>query len=930
MKKSFLFLFLFVSANIFAQSSLVPIDTAIRKGVLSNGLTYYIRHNEKPKERAEFHIAQNVGAILELDHQNGLAHFLEHIAFNGSEHFPDKGIINYFESIGVNFGGNINAYTSLDETVYRLSDVPTYREGIIDSALFVLYDWACALTLADEEIDAERGVILEEWRTRANANRRMWKASQAQKYAGSQYAKRDVIGDTAVIKHFEYQALKDYYKKWYGPDLQAIVIVGDIDVDKIERKIIDIFGKIPPRKNRGERPIYYLPENTEPIVSIVTDKEAQNARISLEYKQLAQPDSVRLSYNGYVKMLADNLISTILSYRFDELTQNPKCSYTGAYAAYTNLTKGNDGFYAIVVPKEGRETEALHDLLSELERADRFGFTNSELERAKTDILNGYEKSFNERNNRQNISLTHEYIRNYLEAECIPGIEWEFEAAKQILPIFSQEYLNELVKSYITPQNLIISFQAPEKEEVKLPTKEETLNVLAVVKNRHLDAPIEETIAKNLIEKSPKAGKIKQTAKNDKLGTTEWFLSNGVKVVIKPTEFKKDEILLDAHSWGGMNTIDNIEDLPSAAFAPIIVANNGFGKYSYIDIQKILAGKTVSLRASIMSNMEMLMGNSSVKDFETMLQSIYLYFNEIRQDDEAYKALIEQYKNYVINRENNPKAIFGDSLSMMETCHDKRNIIYDIETLQKVNQQKALKIFKQRFSAANDFTFIFTGNINPDDKNTQKLICTWLGGMKKGATEKLFLRDECSPKGFTQNHFTRKMEVENGTNVIQYITDMPYSLANELNMEVIGKVLDIRYLESVREKEGGSYGVGVRSSVNVFPPQRAKLHIRFDCNPDKQPALLNIIHAEIKNILENGVRADDLQKAKESLLKDYAENIEKNSWWDSALYYYYWCNKDLVNDYRAAVEAVTAETTLETLKKLIAGGNVLEVVMMPE
>ena len=551
--------------TLFAQEAQpLPIDSNVRVGVLSNGLTYYIRHNEKPKQRAEFHIAQAVGAILEEDHQNGLAHFLEHMAFNGTQHFPGKGIINYFESVGVNFGGDINAYTSLDETVYRLSNVPTVRPGIVDSALLVMRDWSAGLSLQGDEIDNERGVIREEWRTGASANRRMWKESNKQKYVGSQYAKRDVIGDTAVINNFSYQALRDYYKKWYGPDLQSIVVVGDINVDSIEAKIKQLWADVPARANRGERPIYPIANNVEPIVSIVTDKEAQQTRIELEYKHDVLPAEAEGTMYAYTLDLFNNLISTILNYRFSEITQNPDASFVGAYGYYGEIVKSKDGFQLIAIPKEGQEKKALNDLLTEAEKVKRFGFTNAELERAKADLLKQYEKIYNERNNRENIAFTSEYIRHYLDKTPIPGIEWEYDMLKLILPQVKVAMLNELAQSYVTDDNLIISFMAPNKETVKLPSKEETLAVVATVKATELVAPKEETMNKPLVSKAPKCGKIKSVTTNEALGTTEWILNNGVKVVIKPTTFKQDEILMTATSKGGLSKVEKLADLPSA------------------------------------------------------------------------------------------------------------------------------------------------------------------------------------------------------------------------------------------------------------------------------------------------------------------------------------------------------------------------------
>jgi zinc protease len=931
MKKASLFLFiLFVAANnIMSQNSLLPVDSAVRKGVLSNGLTYYIRHNELPKERAEFHIAQNVGAILENDNQNGLAHFLEHMAFNGSEHFHEKGIINYFESIGVNFGGNINAYTSLDKTVYRLSEVPTYREGIVDTALLTLYDWSCALTLADKEIDAERGVILEEWRTRANAARRMWKASSALKYAGSQYAKRDVIGDTAIILHFEHQALKDYYKKWYGPDLQAIVVVGDIDVEQIEKKIVDLFGKIPPRINRGERPIYYLKEQNEPVISIVTDKEAQNSRLTLEFVKKTSDDEFKLSEKGYRFFIKNNLFSQIFTYRFEEQKLNPDANFLDAGIYYHKITKGNEALIAAVIAKEGKEKAALKDLYSEIIKTLQHGFGNAELERAKADMESSFEKSFNERNSRRNIGLTEEYIRNFLEAEAIPGIEWEYGYVKRSLAQISLEELNAHFNSLFEGSKLIVDLQAPEKDGVDLPDNAEIFSIFKEVENSEFDAPKEETAAKNLVDKLPKAGKIKKITQNASLGTTEWLLSNGVKVVFKPTEFKKDEILLNAFSWGGLNSVATA-DLPSAKIASDAREYSGLGKFSSTDLTKILTGKTVSVEYDISNTTENINGMASVKDFETMLQLVYLGFGEPRKDENAFRSLFDLYKNWITNREKNPKEIFADSLSTIWTARDERTILFNNDFLQKVDYQKSLEIIKQRFAAANDFTFIFTGNINPDAQNTQKLICRWLGGLKKGATEEYAPQENRHPQGKVVKYFSTKMEIDNSTNVVRYYSPMDYNWENSVNMNVLGKILDIRYMESVRESEGGSYGVGVYGRVEKLPEAEGLLHIRFDCNPEKTARLLDIIHAEINKILTDGVRADDLQKVKESLLKDFDENLAKNNYWSSVLATYYTFGRNYIADYKNAVTAVTAATVQNTLKKLAESGNVFQISMGKE
>ena len=910
------------------QPQPLPIDSAVRVGKLENGLTYYIRHNEYPKQRAEFHIAQAVGAILEEDHQNGLAHFLEHMAFNGTEHFAGKGIIEYFESIGVNFGGNINAYTSLDETVYRLSEVPTTREGIIDSALLVMHDWACGLLLLEEEIDNERGVIREEWRTGMGASRRMWKHSNMLKYPGSQYAKRDVIGDTAVINNFEYDALRDYYKKWYGPDNQAIIVVGDIDVDKIEEKIKALWADVPARQNRGERPLYSVDDNETPIVAIVKDKEAQNTRIELEFKKGKLPKEFRGTDAAYVQAGMLDMICDMFNNRLQELAVDPNASFTGAGSYYGETVKEKDAFTAVYIAKQGQETQAYKDLLTQLEKVRRYGFTTSELERVKKEWLSHYEKAYNERATVRNIGRAQECIRHYLDGAPMPGEEWEYQMVQQLLPMISVDMLNQIAQQLVTDANLIISFQAP--VEAVLPTEAEAVELLAAVKNEEIEAPVEEAIRENLVEVAPKAGKIKKTKTNPQLGTTEWTLSNGIRVVIKPTEFKQDEILFSAFSKGG-NSLVATEDLVPAALATDVISLSGIADMSMTDLQKALTGKNVSYSPSINANTESMEGASTVKDLETLLQLNYLYFTAPRRDEEAYAMLMSVLESQLANRDKNPKVAFSDSVQMMGSNNSPRTIIFNKEALKKANLDKSLEVYRARFANPADFVFTFVGNVNPEDAAFQAMVCTWLGGMK--TTKKMEkVRDNGVrvPEGINKNYFTRKMETKTASNRIQYTSyDIPYTLANELNMEMIGRILSTRYLESIREREGGSYGVGCAGGLNVYPVPTAYLLMQFDTDPEKQTKLMSIIHEEVNTIIENGPLAKDLNKEKESMLKDFQEDLEKNSYWDTALYMYYMYGINYIADYQAAVEKITAETVQSTLKQLVASGNMFEVVMLP-
>ena len=925
-------LLLLIVTTLSAQPSQnVPVDPKVRYGKLPNGLTYYIRSNDLPKNRAEFYIAQNVGAILENDDQNGLAHFLEHMAFNGTKNYPGKGIINYLETIGVKFGTNINAYTSLDETVYNLSDVPTTREGIIDSALLVLHDWSGFISLEGSEIDSERGVIREEWRTGAGSERRMWKEANKQKYPGSQYAKRDVIGDTAVINNFAYKTIRDFYQKWYRPDLQAILIVGDVDADKVEAKIKALFADIPAKANTGERPIYEIQNNIEPIVSYVKDPEAKYTRIDLEYKHDAMPAELKLSINGYMVGVVNQLISNMMENRFEEITQQANAPFVAGFAGYSDIVKSKDAFQMIAIPNEGREMEGLKALLLEAEKVKRFGFTNSELERAKINLLKQIETAYNDRENQKNNSLVREYVRHFLDNEVIPGIEWEYQTLQMILPKLNVVNVNQMAKQYVTDENLIVSFQSPEKAAVLIPSKEEVLTAIADSKNAKLEAKAEEDMNKPLIEKAPKAGKIKKTTKNEAYGTTEWILSNGVRVIIKPTKFKQDEVLLSAFSDGGNSKVVNNADMYSAIISAGVVANNGLASYNSIELNKMLTGKIANVNPNIATYEEGFSGNSSVKDFETMLQLVYLYFTAPRKDDNAFSAMINMYKASLANSATDPRTSFSDSISMMLSNHHPRTVLMNLAALDKINQDKSLEIFKERFAVPADFTFVFVGNIDPENADVQKAVSTYLAGLKsKKGGEKFTDLQIRKPIGKVNNTFPREMKINKASNFILYSGKMPFTVQNRTIMTAIGSVLNMRYLESIREKEGGSYGVGVRGGLNNRPICEATLMMQFDTDPEKQTRLLSIIHAEVDEIVKNGPRADDLQKVKENMLKKYTEDTENNNWWQVSVVRFYQDKIDLLKDYKASVDALSPELIQKTLQSLVEQGNVLEVVMKPE
>lgn len=927
--KLYLLFSMVFTISVFAQSlQPTPMDSTIRYGKLSNGLTYYIRHNEQPKERAEFFIAQNVGAILEEDSQNGLAHFLEHMAFNGTAHYPGKNLINYFETIGVRFGSNINAYTSLDETVYNLSEVPTSREGIIDSALLVLHDWSSSILLDNKEIDKERGVIREEWRQGQDANRRLWTASNKVTMAGSQYAKRDVIGDTAVINNFSYQTLKDYYKKWYRPDLQAILIVGDIDVLQVEAKIKALFSDIPAPVNPAQRIFYPVPDNEEPIVGVFTDPEMQVTQVNLYFKQDALPDQVRLSVQGYALSTVKSLISSMTNNRLDEIKQDPETPFTDTGSAITDLTRTKDIFAFICSPAMGKEKAARERLLKEAESIKRFGFTPSELERAKTQMLSNYEKVYNERNQQKNNQLVREYTRNFLSAEPIPGIEWEFNFVKENLPMISIEMVNEFAKNYLGDKNIIYTVIGPEKEGLTYPTNEDLKQEILAAKNTELIAHKDSVSSEPLIDKKLKPGKVKKILVNETLGVTEWTLSNGIKVLFKPTKFKEDEIKMSAWSDGGMSLLPQ-QDLASAMYTAYVISQSGLGTLNLTDLKKKLTGKIASVSPGIGGYDEGLGGSSSVKDLETMLQLTNLYFTAPHKDENAYQYVIKSMKTYLENAALDPEKAYNDSITSIVYGHHPRVLLSNMETLNKVDYPSIQRIYKERFANPADFTFEFVGNM--DEKTFKPLIELYLGSLKTSKNRETWKDNDIRPqKGQIYKEIVKPLKVSKTSNYISYSFALPYTMKNRVIMNAIDNILDLRYTATIREEEGGSYGVQTSGFISKKPAETAQLLISFDTDPKLYKRMLDIIGAEVKSLAENGPKEEDLNKVKLNLIKQYKEDLEENNWWMRSISSYYRDGLNYCADYKKEVEALDSNSISAVVKTMLDQNNLTRILLMPE
>lgn len=915
----------FFCLNICAQT--IPMDTAIRYGKLDNGLTYYIRHNEEPKQRGSFYIVQNVGAILEEDNQNGLAHFLEHMAFNGTKNFPGKGIIRYMESIGAQFGTNVNAYTSLDETVYMLRDIPVLRQSIVDSALLILHDWSSFISLEEKEIDNERGVILEEWRTGANANRRMWKEGNKLKYPGSQYAKRDVIGDTAVINNFSYQELKDYYHKWYRPDLQAIIIVGDVDVDAVEKSIFRIFADIAKAENAATRVLHSIPDNDTPIISIVTDPEATISMLGIEYKHPALSNEIKRTEQGYMLSLANSLIASMLNERFAKAKENPQVPFVEFYAYYGDISKMNDAFQVYLIAKEGREKEAFELLLKEMERVKQHGFVSSELERAKKKLITAIENAYNERDKQQNRSLVEEYTRHFLEAEPIPGIDWEYNYVKKDLDAkISLEQLNLLVQSYISDKNKVVDIAAPEKKEVNIPNKEEVLTLINTVQNASIDAYTEADKKLYLMKRTPKAGRIISEKTDSIFGSTEWTLSNGIRVILKPTDFKNDEINLVCFSAGGTSLVESPQDLPSAMLATGIAAQSGLAKLNKFELKEFLTGKTASASSYINTYEEGIKASATNKDLETMLQLVHLKFSTPRKDNRAFEAYMNDAHASLANAASDPRKAFGDSVSMILSDYNPRTVLLNTESLAQVNRDKALTIYKERFRNPADFTFVLVGTINID--SIKPLILSYIGGLKTKKEKENWKDNHVRyAKGEITKSFDRPMQVEKTSIYIFQWAGVPFNLANRVNFAALADILDIRYTESIRENEGGTYGVRVSASLSDQPQEQAKMSINFDTNREKADRLIELVKDELNKIAAHGPQADDLDKVKKNLIKQHHERIRENSWWLSAIKFYETDKINLASDYEKEVNKLSIESIRETLKALMNNKNFIEIRM---
>ncbi len=930
MRKIFTMLLLVATFAATAQQNPpLPVDPEVRTGKLENGLTYYIRHNGQPENRADFYIAQKVGSMQEEDNQAGLAHFLEHMAFNGTKNYPGKAMLNYLQDNGIKFGTNINAYTSFDETVYYISDIPTNNQNLVDSALLVLHDWSNAIALEEEELENERGVIREEWRTRGGAQQRLWDQLLPKMYPDSKYANRMPIGSIDVINNFKPEEIRAYYHKWYRPDLQGIIVVGDFDLDEMEQKVKALFSPIKLEEERAERVYYPVPDNKEPLVAVATDKEARSTQIMLFYKHDPLPEELKNTQMGYITTYLLNAASSMMNQRFEEITQKPDAPFTSAYAYDDDyfVAKTKDAWTVVAQSAEDKIDVALAAMIRETERVKKFGFTASEYEVARTNILKSLENSYNNRDKQRNSSYSQEYVRAFTDGEPIPGIEFEYQFMQALVPNIPVEAINMTLQQLISDENIVIAVTGPEKEDLVYPSDEELLSVINSVKAEEIEAYAEQVIDEPLIATPPTPGKIVKEEQNEAMDATIWTLQNGIKVILKNTDFKDDEILMTATSTGGYSQYA-VQDPVNSRIMGSVMNLGGVGNFSATDLPKVLAGKTASVRPSISLTTQDFNGSSSIKDFETMMQLVYLYFTAPRKDADAFKSFIQRMETQLKNQEAEPMVAFSDSINNAIYGNNPLTNRIKLSDLAKVDYDRIMEMFKQQFRNPGSFTFTFVGNV--DAEKVRPVVEQYLASLPGEEVKGEFIKVPMSfNEGKSVNVFKREMQNPKASVFNAVTGNMERNMKNQILMSMFDQILDIVYTEKIREEEGGTYGVSTGGAISRYPEGQTVLQIMFDTDPEKKDHLNTIILKELEGIAVNGPRESDFIKVKEYMNKSFNENLKENRYWRNILDQLYFYGEDMHTGYIDAVNAMTPKDVQEFTAELLKQGNLKTIIMIP-
>ncbi|MBF1538795.1 MAG: insulinase family protein [Prevotella salivae] len=912
----------------------IPVDKDVRIGKLSNGLTYYIRHNNWPENRANFYIAQKVGSIQEEESQRGLAHFLEHMAFNGSDHFKGNSLIEWCRANGIEFGADLNAYTSIDQTVYNIDNVPTQRPGAIDTCLIILRDWSTGLTLDQKEIENERGVIHEEWRLRTSASSRMFERNLPALYPGSKYGLRYPIGLMSVVDNFKRKELVDYYHKWYHPDHQGLIIVGNVDVDKVEAQIKKLFGGI--KNPDNEAPIIEepVPDNAEPIVVIDKDKEEQSSSVEVMFKHDVFPDSLKGTVNYLVYGFVNAAVATMLNNRYAEAAQKADCPFIGAQAGDGDyiFAKTKDAFAISASPKDISQTaDALKAAMIVARRAAEFGFTPTEYNRFKESYLSGLDKQYSNKDKRYNSQFFSQYLGNFLNNEPIPDIDYTYQTMKQLVPMIPLEAVNQQIKELIpsNDSNMVIINFNNEKEGNVYPTKQQLLGAIKAARAEQITAYVDNVKNEPLIKQLPQAGKIKKETKSKKFDYTTLELSNGVKVILKKTDFKKDQVLLNGNGGSGSTTY-SLKDFANFTTFNDVIGISGLGNFSSTELQKALAGKIANANLTMGERKMGISGSATPKDVETMLQMVYLYFTNIKKDNDAYNTLIQQYEVGLKNRDLSPETAFSDSLTATLYGHNPRLAPLVYKDLKDINYDRILQMAKERTASARGWEFMIIGNY--DENTIRPLICKYLGALPAKANNVASKRENKMVTGQIENIFTRKMETPKANAyMVWHNENLPFTLEKSIQMDMAGQVLSMIYLKEIREEASAAYSCGAYSGASLSDDGYKSYQMIGVCpmKPEKREIALKIMTDEA-NKLATSCNPEMLAKVKTLMLKQIDDKVKTNGFWNGTIHNYDKLGIDTYTDYKKLVEAQTPESVSAFVKAFLASGSKITVVMLPQ
>ena len=937
MRKGLLLITLLLHAICGAAQDTLPLDPKVRMGKLKNGLTYYIRHNAKEPGLADFYIAQRVGSILEEPRQRGLAHFLEHMAFNGTKNFPGKGkrlgIVPWCETIGVKFGANLNAYTSVDQTVYHIGSAPLKREGIIDSCLLVLHDWSHYLLLEDAEIDKERGVIHEEWRTRraGRAVQRLMEEAMPKVYKGTKYEDCMPIGSMDIVDNFPYQALRDYYNKWYRPDLQAIIVVGDVDVDKIEKKIKKTFSSIPMPKKPAERVYYPVNDNERMIVDIEKDAEQPVVLCHLYMKRDATPDNQKNNEQYLRGDYVDELIAYMINGRLTEMKQqaNPPFQTASGRASNFFLCRTKESFALSVSCKQENILGGIISAVAACEQVRQQGFSLSELERAKRYRLNHDERKFNERHDRINSKLVSLCVNHFLTGEPLISMEKQWELTQKFNREVMLEEVNKAARELITDQNQVVIMYAPDKENVHLPTEQQIEDVILATQRQHYAPYEEEHVDGQLLIEQPKAGTI-LTEKPWKHGFTELTLSNGMKVYVRQTDFSKNTIQMTMKADGGTSVYGD-EDIPNFSLISSAVTEGGVGVWDAATLRKKLADKSVRVQVSVGSQSQSITGGASVKDVETMMQVAYLYFTQPRRDTAAFAGLYNRSYSFLNNRNASPRVDYNDSITAILYGHHPRMEPMSQERLTKVNYDRILDIYKDRFGNAADFQTVIIGNMSLDE--LRPMICQYLASLPSVGQKHSVVNKANVPqlqKGDFARIFKKKMATPLANVSIYYMADVPFTSKNDLTLDFLKRILSIAYTDSVREEKGGTYGVSVDFNLVKDEAPNAILKISYNADPSRYKELNPVVYQQLQSIADRGPQPASLEKVRQYLLKQYDQMAITNGYWDYVVWHQLDDNEDFDQGYCDMARQMTAADIQQMARILLQQKNRIEITMLSE